>query len=470
MKVLLASASFAILVLAAACSSDDDIPAPTTAAPLPDIAATVQAGVQATVSALPRPTAEPETLSSATLLETARENSAISVQWDALRSDIDRWRGALIACDASTVNGALRDFAGRAAALADQARGLPGDRFVAELAVKIIEAVEGESTSYRTLRDTWMPENSAPFEAVEEARSTAAELRRQAENGLADLARSSSSDGRSEIAVFSQAEGSLGLTWDTFLRSYEDFRQRELTLEPTAITAEVGALVVQSSQILTLVRALPTSAETRPVVQLLAQAAEETDLALRQLRDAVRPDLEGATPLTTAFIDFETKLVTSSGLRLQASQLLADVVDKASLDTAASAGDFSAAFDPLTAALDAFHAEFDAWRASEGGCDRGAAVTQLGEFADSYGELTARVRALPRALALREPSDLLLEAIEREEQAMVEVRDGWRPFDASVYGRFDQERAGTSRLRRTVQAMLQDLLIESGVAPDDLPG
>ena len=470
MKVLLASASFTVLVLAAACSSDDDDFAPSTAAPLPDIAATVQSGVQATVSALPQPTAEPETLSAATLLETARVNSAISTDWDELRANVDRWRSALIACDASTVHGSLRDFAGATAVLADQARSLPGDQFVRELADLVIEAVEGEAAAYRALRDTWTPDGSAPFEAVEEARSVAAELRRRSEIGIADLARSSSNDRRSGVAVFSGAEDALDLTWETFLESYEDFRQRELTLEPAEIAAELGALVVKSSEILALVRGLPTIEGTRPVVQLLAQAAEETDLALRQLRDAVRPDEEGVTPVTTAFVDFETKLVTSSGLRLEASQLLADAVDKASRDTATSAGDFGAAFDPLSAAWNAFHVEFDAWRASEGGCDRLAAVTQLGEFAGSYAELTAQVRALPRVLTLREPSDLLLEAIEREEQAMVELRDGWQPFDTSVYLRFDQERAGTSRLRRTVQAMLQDLLIESGVSPDDLPG
>ena len=68
MKVLLASAAFAILVLAAACSSDDDDNAsPPTAAPAPNIEATVQAGVRATVSAMPQATAIPETLSAGTL-------------------------------------------------------------------------------------------------------------------------------------------------------------------------------------------------------------------------------------------------------------------------------------------------------------------------------------------------------------------------------------------------------------------
>ena len=472
MKKFLASASLVILVLGTACTSDDDDLTQPPAEPLPDIAATVQAGVQATVSALPQATAEPETLSAATILATARENSAISADWDALRADIDRWRSALIVCDASSVRGSLLGFAGTATALANQARDLPGDPLVRELADLVIEAVEGEAAAYRALRDTWTPDDTAPFEVVEDARSIAAELRRRSVNQLADLNRSSSSDGRAEVATFSQAEDALNDNWELFLESYEVFRQLEPDLEPAAIITELGTLVVQSSEILALVRGLPKTEETRPVVQLLAQAAEETDLALRLLRDAVRPDPDGdgSTPITTAFVDFETQLVTGSGLRLEASQLLADVVDKASRDTAASVAGFGAAFEPLAAAWDAFHAEFDAWLLSEGGCDRATAVTQLGEFADSYGELTAQIRALPRALTLRNPSDLLLEAVEREEQAMVELRDDWRPFDASVYVRFDQERTGANTLRRTVQAMLQDLLIESGVSPDEFPG
>ena len=205
------------------------------------------------------------------------------------------------------------------------------------------------------------------------------------------------------------------------------------------------------------------------MVLLLAQAAEETDLALRQLRDALRPDEFGLTPITTAFVEFETALVASSGLRLAASQTLADVIDQASSATASSLQDFGAAFDPLAVKWDAFHTEFDAWRASEGGCDRASVVTRLGTFANAYGEITARVRALPRALTLREPIDLLLEAIEREELAMVELRDEWQPFGDSVYERYDQERTGASKLRRSVQAALQDLLIESGVSPDSVP-
>jgi len=469
MKVLLASAALAILVLAAACSSDNDDAAPSTAAPGPNIEATVQAGVQATVSAMPQATAIPETLSADTLSAAAQDISELSADWDALRADIDAWRSGLINCDASAVHGALLGFTGTTAALADEARNLPGDQSAGELADLVIQAIEGEATAFRALRDTWTPDGITPFETVEDARSVAADLRRQSDTRFAELSGSSSSASRSEVASFKQANDALDLNWELFINDYEDFRQREPLLDPVTIVTDIGALVIQTSNILAQVRALPTTEEARPVVLLLAQAAEETDLALRQLRDALRPDEFGLTPITTGFVEFETVLVASSGLRLAASQTLADVTDQASSATASSLQDFGAAFDPLAVKWDAFHTEFDAWRASEGGCDRISVVTRLGTFANSYGEITAGVRALPRALTLREPIDLLLEAIEREELGMVELRDHWQPFGNSVYERYDQERTGASKLRRSVQATLQDLLIESGVSPDSVP-
>ena len=163
MKVFITSASLVLMLVAAACSSNDD-GAQTGADTAPDIEATVAAGVQATVSALPRATSVPETLSSDTLLETATQSSAISADWDTLRTEIDQWRSGLIACDASSVHGALSDFAGTITALADQARGLPAGSSANELSDLVIQAIETEAIAFRSLRDTWSANDNAPFE------------------------------------------------------------------------------------------------------------------------------------------------------------------------------------------------------------------------------------------------------------------------------------------------------------------
>ena len=84
------------------------------------------------------------------------------------------------------------------------------------------------------------------------------------------------------------------------------------------------------------------------------------------------------------------------------------------------------------------------------------ALDRLGEFVVGFGDIATDVRAVPRATALRTLGELLIEAAEREAQAVAGLRAEWQPFEAAVYEQFDLSRNAANKLRRQVSSGLQD--------------
>jgi len=73
------------------------------------------------------------------------------------------------------------------------------------------------------------------------------------------------------------------------------------------------------------------------------------------------------------------------------------------------------------------------------------------------------VRDLPRATFLRPLGELMVEAAEREEGALKELRTSWRPFDPQVFQTLDRQRNTSGKLRRQVALGIQELLESYGI-------
>ena len=61
--------------------------------------------------------------------------------------------------------------------------------------------------------------------------------------------------------------------------------------------------------------------------------------------------------------------------------------------------------------------------------------------------------------------ELLVEAADREERALRDLGNTWRPYDASVYETLDQERTTANKIRRQVTVGLQELFERFGISP-----
>ena len=74
------------------------------------------------------------------------------------------------------------------------------------------------------------------------------------------------------------------------------------------------------------------------------------------------------------------------------------------------------------------------------------------------------MRDLPRATFLRPLGELMVEAAEREESALRELRTSWRPFDPQAFQTLDRQRNTSGKLRRQVALGIAELLESYGIA------
>ena len=471
----LALAAFLSVLVALAISCGDGI-TPTPAAPSSPTRA--PGPLPTPVPPAPDPTATPvPTEDRRAALEFADNHLALNTTWDDLLADFDTWRQGLTSCDVSTVQVQLSIFAADAAAISADALDLPRQGPARALADSIIQATTAEQAAMAQLRDQWAPNDPAVFLAFADSRVSGSALRKEVQDATQALKDSSSPEAKDLAQIFAIDVNGLSDKWDSFHQDYDRFRAETLT--SVQVVNRLNSLVEQFGQVLSAARDLPDDAAMRPVVQLLVSTAEDEAVALRQLRDTyeeVPGSGSGDDSGELTFVARDPSLFQSFGAQIPgiaskrrfATELMNDALAQTSQTVNDAAVDFEAAHLALAESWDAFHDSFDSWRSSLGGCDRSAAAGVLGDFAVRYGGLAATVRALPAVVQLRPLSELLIEAIERGEQAMRLLRSGWVPFDDRVYSTFDRERNSANRLRRQAATDLSGLLDQLGISPGEV--
>ena len=549
-----------ILLLALACTAQQGAepftpPEPTAA---PDIAATVTARDRALPQGGPEPTPVPASVSQAAS-EFAASYATLSQDWDGVHRDLDTWRQGLTSCDASSVRVALRGFSGDFSAVSRAAAGLSRHPSVRGMSDQLIEAARQEEAALRRLRDTWRPGQPGPasepeaasssfggnggsgesdkdngagnavaaaalqpgFEGVAQARANALSLRQGVADQLSDLQDMTGADAEAQVAAFVAAHGALGEQWDQFQADYDSFRAAQPGQTPEESLKRLNSLVGQHREIVLAQRALPSGANTRYVSDVLAEAVQDEDSALRRLRGSFQQggDVEGAaggdsgpglfpglfglpvpgdaaketpengeggmeaspTPEPKSgggpaadvsiqaadpglFDAFDEQLGLTNQARREAGLALAGAVSAASADSRAAVTSFTIGHDGLVRSWDGFHGDYDSWMATEGGCDRAEVTAAIGGFALRMGEIAASARELPKAAPLRPLGELTVEAAQREEEALKELRGGWSPFDASVYQGLDREITASGKMRRQVSLGILELLDRYGIS------
>ena len=499
-----------ILLLAIACGSTSPAARPTlaTPTPAPDIRATERARDSAAPDRIPTTTPVPPQVS-----QTAQEFDsgyrAINQEWDELHRDFDKWRQSLITCDSSSVQSTLVRFSGSFAGTTETARSLSRHSAVRDLSDQLIKAAEEEEQALRRLRDNWKPDSDEAepvngsgasgsgsddsdsgqagnqdqpvFEGVAIARSSASAIQKSVADQLTDLQEKTGPASESKVGEFSDAVKSASASWDRFHRDYDSFRTDQSGLTPEQAERALGGLVNDFRAVVLAVRDLPSTSATDSVASLLAEAVEEEDLALRLLRGALLKPMENSTdssengdesadeivlvPGDPALFDlFDVQIVEANSARRQARKELASATESVSADSGAAVEAFASQYADLNQEWDAFHKDYDRWRSTEGGCDRTKTVEALGGFTLRSAELSGSVRDLPRATFLRPLGELMVEAAEREEGALRELRTSWRPFDPQAFQTLDRQRNTSGKLRRQVALGIAELLESYGIA------
>ena len=483
-----------VLLAAIACGSSSPAATGSVSTPIPtlDIPATVSAKGPAVPVRIPTATpVSPEVQQIAQQFNTGYD--AINQEWDQLHQDFDAWRQGLITCDPSAVQASLVRFSGSIAGTTETARSLSRHSSVRGLADQLILAAEQEEEALRLLRDTWKPDlgeeepepeaseqdESSVFEGVAVARSAASAIQKRVADQLSDLQQQTTPAAKNKVDDFDAAVQSASFDWDRFHRNYDSFRTVQGGLTSEEAADRLGDLVNEFTDIVLAIRDLPSTPSTDRAALLLADAVEDEDLALRLLRGAIPnggggneeegngEEGNGEAPATgepTLFDLFDVEVVDANAARRQAGLELASALESVSSDSRNAIEAFVTQYTALNEEWAAFHGDYDGWRSTEGGCNRTKAVQALGGFAIRASELSGDVRDLPRATFLRPLGELMVEAAEREEGALKELRTSWRPFDPQVFQTLDRQRNTSGKLKRQVALGIQELLESYGIA------
>ena len=83
-------------------------------------------------------------------------------------------------------------------------------------------------------------------------------------------------------------------------------------------------------------------------------------------------------------------------------------------------------------------------------------------FGVEMSQIASSVRDLPSTNILRPLEELLVVAVQREESALRQLSDSWRPYDPQTYQPFRDQRLAAGKLTRQVGVGIQELLEQYG--------
>lgn len=447
--------------------------------------------------------------------EFAAEQRQINEDWDQFHADFDRWRGGLTSCDRSAALAAFRGFAADANGITRQARNLPSSGLAKALADTTIDAVVLEDQALRQLRDGWQPGHIALLENVENGRNEAASALRSVEFDLEALVNTDVQ----AAEEFAEAFDPIDELWEEFNDSYDALREEQDDMTPQQVVERMELLIADFQGVVDALDGLPSDPATRDLAKRLAETADDEAAGLNDVLEDLQAFVEtmggesesaptptpmpsesagdeGAssevkaqptptpTPTPTPkplfgpsgnggrttdtsvfFIDLDDQVEQSKETLEEVAANLENLAEEISEEDMVFLAEFSAALAELKQERDALHQEYEEWIFTEGGCDRGAVAASLAQFSQRYNQLGAQVNGLSQASSLRPSSDLLVEAFEREEDALDSLIQIWEPYKTDIYGGIDRERANADKLRRLAGRRTQEVVERFGAGP-----
>ena len=473
------------LMAFAACGQDPERAIPE-GVNTPDIRSTITALALTQAQAL-TPTPVPASVRQE-LQNFAAGHDSTSDDWDRFHQGMDRWRDDVAACTPGAFESALDSFAGRALGIAQSARSLDRLPSLDVLAARLAAAAEDEAAAFQALSRNGLSDSAVSFEEVASVRSAVGLERAKVATSL--LARQTV-DGASLAAVasFATSMEQLDSDWDDFHQEYDAYKVELIELGSAVAANRLGGLVTQFDSIVEQVQDLPDTLLTREIASQLADAADAQQLLLRRLLGSIGGDgalienvpvlpeefditgaqqgetgSEGLTLSSATISDvFDTQIAVINRLRRSLRDDLRDA--RSSLNQAGQVdlATFLEQVEPLGREWDDFHDRYDEWRRTNGGCNQGAALEALGRLAAQLSETVHDINNLPSVPLVREMGASLIQAVEREQAAVLSLRESWRSLDTSAFGRYTADRAFAENLRRQVALDLQDLLARQGL-------
>ena len=131
--------------------------------------------------------------------------------------------------------------------------------------------------------------DSALFEAMSEQVDDSNQVRKKSRRALEKLAEGLSEEDKASLVAFTAAFNRLTRNWDSFHDGYDDWVLTEGGCDQAAAAADLNRFGQQFGQLAAQVRGLSQASYLRPASDLLTEAADREEAALRTLRNTWAP-------------------------------------------------------------------------------------------------------------------------------------------------------------------------------------
>ena len=437
---------------------------------------------------------------------------------DELYQGFDAWRAGLSECHPSSARETFQEFTASIIGITQQTTKLPRTASTKELADLLIPTAEAEEAAFRQLRDRWQPGNVSLLEQAELHGNEAVRAQKSVEDRSLELQEEfeegATEEEVAEMEEFSEVFDDLVDAWEDYHDSYLDLLKAEPRLKIGERIAQYELLIQQLEGIVSLTSELSVpigNDDIEEIVEQLQGLAEDELAALSRMTESLAEMAEPpvadsettaagptvATSETAPMVETptpppgdgdqpnvgeataseeppaeapvkpvkllppdedlaETYAASVKGLE-EIDLQIEEIIEDKSAEYLADVEDFNAEYRGLVREWDTFHSDFNAWRESDGDCNRPAVLEVLNEYSQDAGALGRQVRDLPQSGFLLPIYTLLTEAAERDEAAMRTVYSSWRPFAVDVFKAVDEERVASERLWRRAGIALQEL-------------
>ena len=242
----------------------------------------------------------------------------VSTDWDRFRRNYDAFRALEIQFTSLEVVVGLSELVDELRDIVVEVRELPVEGVAREVTAFLAEAAEAEDLALRQLRGTFekleialdaevsdveassdgvsatstavfVPRDPTLFNAFDTQLAVSNSLRRHASQILAALVESTSEDAASGVEDFEAATQRLFLDWDSFHKSYDDWRRTEGGCDRAMAAERLSSFTSDFAALTRRARELPGGTFLGPFRELFVEAAEREGEGLRDLRDSWRP-------------------------------------------------------------------------------------------------------------------------------------------------------------------------------------
>jgi len=225
---------------------------------------------------------------------------SLNSSWDSLHDAYDELRARQPTLNSAEVGVSLSDLVIQLGGVAQQARSLPSASVTRPVAQALVEGIEHEEIALRKLRGTFArtagvsgepsgTESVQAFEEYDNALLFSSVGRSEAADRLAGIVKGASEESGQELAEFITSYQELVDAWIELEEGYGTWRRTEGGCNRGVITEALGQFTIRFGDLAREVRSLPRLELLEPLGEVLVEAAEGEEQALRRLRSNWRP-------------------------------------------------------------------------------------------------------------------------------------------------------------------------------------